>query len=295
MPNRSSRVKKDDYPTEVLGQWATIQLEPIALSGEKITVGVVVQGDDGTVLSAQSLPKEVAIKVMGSYGEKLNSVSDMALRSLEHHVQQGGKFQDWKPVFSGATIGKVVRAGADNLEQLLHDALRRSAHYAAISKAHPMTKATREERWAEEVKRRVILNSPALKNNFHRQFLLARHARHTTVDFIGMRAAINFSVLSAKHRSLYGQINAAKVKLWDLEALRDHLATKAESEGSLCQMSPKNYELIVKRPQVNQDEQDFVTEALLELDTAAKRQEIIITPTSTPQEASRRLLEIELQ
>lgn len=280
--------------TEVLGHWATIQIEPITLSGERVTVGVVVQGDDGRVLAAPALPPEVAAKVMGGYGDKLNAVTDMALRSLVHHLQQGGSFQDWPPVFAGAAIGKVIRAGADDLEQMLQDALRRSAHYAAIARAHPATRLTREEGWLKAVKTRVISNVSELKNSFQQPFLLAERARPTTIDFIGTRAAINFGVLSTNPRSLYSQISTAKVKLWDLEALRDHLA-KSDA-GTLWHLQPNWYELILKRPQTDQPEaQERIDAALLELEAAADRQDIRVTAAKTPQEASARLLKLELQ
>jgi hypothetical protein len=291
-----------DFPSSrgsIRGRWYPVYIEPIAGSGERLTVGAVAMSDaDCYVLDAPGLDRFFCL--YDEAGDGVVLAAKVTLDALRSHLERNGPLglKSFEPPFVSIELGEE-RAGTGNtLSEIALLGLRASSSLitakkrlpALIQIAEPTPYSERvegsETRIVRLVRESVTKARPGLIEAFNRPFRAVPGGRTTRIGFVGQNLVANFGML--RPRRLSESVKDIKTGLWDLSSHRD-------IETFLRRPS---YEMLIHRP--SKDDPDLeerhvirLTEACTELEYEADKKEIRVQPMTSIQQMSERVLEKE--
>lgn len=197
-----------------------MRIEPIALSGECITVAVAIQTEDKPrVISA--LSEEVTTAVFGEHGASLLGIARMASDSIYQHLLTGRDFDTWIPPLGGISLGDVEEGQGESIDEIAKQALRASACFSAMTEGF-QAKATRERNSLltkmQSIMKRMDLQ---LADNFGVDVPVTIRGATMKIrcDYFSSRLAINLCSL-APGRNLNAQFEAFNTRLCRLDQLK---------------------------------------------------------------------------
>jgi len=119
-------------PTYVFS-WRSVQIELIPGSGERLTVGSIVNGEDNALIAARLIPLAIMRGMYGDeYGSRLADVLRICMDSAEKYYSDKPISNEWRPVLEGFFPGNLNSSFAEDIE---HALLIAKMHSSALSVA----------------------------------------------------------------------------------------------------------------------------------------------------------------
>lgn len=234
-----------DFPSYE-ANWTPIYFEPILLSGERITIAIVVTDFKGNFEIFPTLREDVLESLYGIKSKNLSNIVSQCKESIREHLKKNKSLKSWSPPFKGIFQGKLTPAADDNIFKIAQQAIQRCSSLSSLSMAaendyEEETKQSQKisQRWQESVIRSVLNKQPKFSEYFKVKIEIDRSKTKTQFGFLSDKSAINFGVLSGFGHS--SSLNTIKARILDLEHLMN----------SSSLILPENYSIIIKTPQKN--------------------------------------------
>ena len=200
-------------------RWAPIYLEPIAGSGERIAVAIVVSDERGT--EVVRTVRDEALRSI--FGAKRAHVSAMIEAALAHARQLKAKDATRFPM-TGFFVGDWNEASSRQERfGVLRQAVYRSCFLANIedldADEEDLTPTESTKQWLTMVRKEVIEKRPDLSNGFNREIKLISDGIPPRIGFLFQRRAANFDTL--RPNSLSNSMRSARAKLYELMKVKE--------------------------------------------------------------------------
>lgn len=206
--------------------YRVIYFEPILLSGERLTIGVMVQHD--TEHKVVQTINSQTLKCM--YGDKFTQVRtliSLAINNAEAYLKQGKEIADWVPMMGGIHATEAKKTFSSNgMKGVLFQVINSfSSLYRGELVDDAMSEISGDDDVQIDIDSARLITAirsqlpPIYQPRFHKTVDLLKGNAKITVDYLGinLNAAIsNFNVKQGKTA-----FSLAKVKMFDLERLRD--------------------------------------------------------------------------
>ena len=263
-----------------------VYVEPLAYSGERLFVGLIVQSSSG----AKSFPLEGLRRLQCVYGPAYRSLiaaRDIALASLLEWVNQHGMEQvaEWTGPGDGIFAGSVLRTTTSSVAEAVRASF---AEYSSIYE-EPVAFAeqepsARDERLASltasrleaTVRDLVAAVRPVMAPKFFQKFQVNDKARPMTLGFVGTKLVANFGLIVPQ--ALSTRVSTAKARLWDLASARE-----GAEVGWFGPVDGQEFGLLLHHAtdndvQYSQRQLNSVREALVELEAEADKLDLRCRP-----------------
>jgi hypothetical protein len=267
-------------------EWRAVQFETIPGSGERFTFAVLARGEDGRTDIRDALKPGVLRAMFGPQADVLQGLMIRSIINIKAHLKQGGSWQEPPIALSNIFLGPIRPTVADDLEQVLDQAIRLSAclgHSTIGESTDAEINVDAEiKEWASRVKSFAMTMDENLKHYFNKRVKgNDTKVSRSVIGFMTDRYAASFGVLHARSDRISADITAIKKRLWDLSQL--------SHSGQL--LVPKERELIVGHPAFELIEKNKRMVATLQhklsiLREEAANAEIGVKEATTPMEAA---------
>lgn len=214
------------FPTlpELIGSFAPIYYEPIALSGERYTVCVAGVMNDGTYRVFETIDRDRLICMFGSEAVNVSYFISQLSDTLSAWLDTTGSFESFQPHISNMHIGEVATMNAHSISDLIKIGIRSTSALANLSavdasvdliESEPTALGSLTTRWIKSIKTKVVEMNPNARANFDKTIGKV-HKYH----FVGNHYVANFATMNPARSS--GSMNEAKKLLWDLSVVKDY-------------------------------------------------------------------------
>lgn len=278
-----------------------VYVEPLAYSGERLFVGLVLQSKDG----AKAFPLESLRRLQCVYGSAWRSLvvaRDIALGSLLDWVSKNGmeRVAEWTSPGDGIFAGGLLRTTASGVAEAVRASFTEfSSIYQEPPGLSDAAPSTRDKRMAgltatrlEAAVRDIVASvKPALVSNFFKKFQVSENARSMTLGFVGTKVVANFGLVVPE--ALTARVSNAKARLWDLASARKGIEAGwfglgADQEFCLLLHHSTDNDVQYTRRQLG-----AVKEALVELEAEADKLSVRCRPIVGPQQIANHLMHAE--
>lgn len=200
------------------GEYKTVFIEPIALSGERIAACTIARLSSGEYKVMQTIPSATLICMYGAQAKAMEGLIRTVINDADTWLSNNYPLFDYQPPFSNTFSSETHSLNADNIEQLLKASIQNTASLAPLNfeeEEEPEIVEARRgsgglaKRFVAKVKGSVIDLSPNLSKNFNVK-IGGMHKYH----FIGNGYAANLGAMNPAMP--YNSVNEAKRLLWDL-------------------------------------------------------------------------------
>ena len=284
------KLKFPELPTYEYG-WRSLQIEPIPSSGERITLGAIVKGEDKALIAAKLVSHS---KLKSIYGGKLaRRISDalnLSIESAERFYDRNPLSTEWIPPLERFYVGKLRSSVAEDIDDGLH---RAAMHCSSISASLELGKQkdragrplSAPEQWRKNIQNAVRMRDERIINFFGRRVPLRGRGVPLTFSFLSRNYAAQFDAISGA-KSIQSVLVRAQSKLWQLDCLRD-----AQDQEMF---KPELYELLIQTPVNVSDESDALAlkEFIEEVKYEANRKDLKVFSTNSPDEAAKHLISV---
>lgn len=267
--------------------WRSLQVEPIPLSGERITLGAVVKGGDQALIAAKLIHAEKLKKMYGDqFGSGIADALNACIKSAENFYSNKPLSMDWKPPLEGFYLGKINSSLAENLEEGLLRAAMYCSSFSFSAETTKLSSHKRLELSAPESWRKNIYEAVARKRSdfagfFDRSIAIRGSGVPIAFGFLSDTYAAQFDAVSDSSRIQQALVRVQS-KLWQLDRLRD--------EATL--FKPELCELLIQIPSQqlsNADGQAF-SDFVEELRYEASRRELKVFASESPVDAANHVI-----
>lgn len=282
------------------GSWASVYLEPMMASGERLTVAVAAIGKNGDCRVSPAIRPHVIDAMFGSQAAGMAKIIGLICSSLQRHLQYNGQFEGWVSPMSGVSLGRVRETSSADLVGLLRQAVSMTASLAALDftdaegesedSLEDIDTGTGSNRdpWPKLFESAVLHKDPRLSGYFNRTFEVSEKARPAKIFYLSDRAAINTGKL-IPGGALSGMFERNKARLLDLLVVRDR-------DDKLFPRA--HFELVVFRPAFDdptysERQIDSLRRSIEALEEAGDKHELRVQTVQSPEEAAERLLQSE--
>lgn len=268
--------------------WRSIQVEPIPLSGERITIGAVVKGSDQALIAAKLVPTPKLKKIYGQeFGSRIADALTLCLSSAEGFYQNKSLFSEWASPLEGFYLSKAYSSLASNIEEALLDAAKQCSSFSVsmeLEKANELAgpSISAPESWRKGILEAVKVQRIDFVDCFDRKIPIRGAGVPMAFGFISANYAAQFDAISDSRGIQQGLVRVQS-KLWQLDRLRD--------EATL--FKPESCELLLRAPlnSGDHDEEVLLKEFVEELTYEASRRELDIYTTKSPVDAAKHIIE----
>ena len=264
--------------------WRSIQIEPVPLSGERITLGAIVKGDDQELLAAKLVSKSHLRKIYGrQFGARLAEALSLCINHAEKFYSANPLSNKWSPPLDRFYVGELHSSVAENIEEGLSRAARQSSSFSISLETEKTGSSTNPalyapKSWQKAIRQVVTDEREDFLNYFEKSVPVRDSGVPLTFSFLSSNYAAQFDAITeTKH--IQRVLVRAQSKLWQLDRLRDESAL----------FHPKFCELLLQIPDT--DETTEVSEFVEELDYEASRRDLGLYPATSPVDAARHLIE----
>ncbi len=218
--------------------WRSLQVEPIPLSGERITLGAVVKGGDKALIAAKLIHAERLKKMYGDqFGRGIADALNICIKSAENFYINKPLSMDWEPPLEGFYLGKINSSVSENLEEGLFRAAMYCSSFsfsdgAKTSPSNKKSELSAPESWRKNIYENVTLQRADFVNFFDRSIAIRGSGVPITFGFLSDTYAAQFDAVPDSSRIQQALVRAQS-KLWQLDRLRDE-ATLFKPE--LCEL-----------------------------------------------------------
>ena len=264
--------------------WRSIQIEPVPLSGERITMGAIVKGYDQELLAAKLVSKSHLKKIYGrEFGNGIAEALSLCINHAEKYYSANPLSNKWSPPLDRFYVGELHSSVAENIEEGLSRAARQSSSFSVSFEAErtgfgtsPAVSAPKS--WQRAIRQVVTDEREEFLNYFEKSVPVRDSGVPLTFSFLSSNYAAQFDAIIETNQ-IQKVLVRAQSKLWQLDRLRDESAL----------FHPKFCELLLQIPDT--EETSEVSEFVEELDYEASRRDLGLYPTTSPVDAARHLIE----
>lgn len=275
--------------------WLPVYIEPIAGSGERITVAIAARTVRGRFHVQRTLDAHVARCMYGPFADNINGFVELITASLTAHLETGALLNDWRPPLAEGVFVGPLSDGYDDNAAVIADAgaaLTSSiaARHATLADNADSLAVQRGDEWIHEIRGAVVARRPAWTARFDQPVALGEGAPATRIGYLGPRLAAQFGRL-VPGRSLAQSRRSAKAYATDLQLLRDR-----EVREALLQRP--YYELLLWLPDANnlafsQAERDEAVAAHAELEAFGDTRDLRVIALHDSDAAAQRIVKAE--
>jgi len=252
------------------------------MSGERITMGIILKGDDQALIAARLVPSSRLKKMYGlEMGERIADAFSLCIDRAEKFYTRQSLAGAWSPPLEGFYLGELKSSLAEDIEDALLNASRHSSSIGLAMSLENLEEPAKPERSAPEDWRMRIFDAVTGK----RGELAAFFERSVTIRGYGLPMKFGFisDSYAAQFDAVYGEkgiqqaLIRAQSKLWQLDQLRD--------ENRLFPLEV--CELVLRAPaQKNGDAGGVFADFVEELKYEASRRDLSVFATESASEAA---------
>lgn len=218
------RARISQLKPRIKGQWMPVYLEPIFMSGERITVAIAaVSGDESVV--HQALDHEMIRTMYQDRSAEISALVDLIVDSLQIFVTKYGSLHKWNAPIAGAYSGGVFNAEGVKLENIVNQGIQ-----TCSSLSKPYSILPTEEKAHEQV-RTLVKEGLITLNKQYREFLnkpvKLSNNRQKIYSFVHPKLTTNIVVAGRGTHYKYSGL----VKMMDINALKIDPFSQFESIG----------------------------------------------------------------
>ena len=253
----------DAVPT----RWATVSLQPMPGSNERIVVAVAAVNDNGETRCLRTIDPANAKAVFRDEHRYVSELIAFVADSLGTHLAHDQALEDWAPPVEGVFLTAQQRAKAADIDEFL----RRAASLSTIfysDHLQPQPKAAKPRRWMDAVASILATRDERLCNYLEVQVPLGGHDAPATFSFLDSGFAANLVTFS--QGNLKRRVEDARADLWSLSLLAD----------APYIFRPKRKELLAG---TDAEPEASVREAIAEIADEASRRDVLVTELATPE------------
>jgi hypothetical protein len=288
--------------------WLSVAWEPIALSGERVTVFIVINevGKETSPQTHRCVTLQQAKCLLGENSSSIISLLDFAESFLAEQLKDAVQFEDIRGL-SGFSVGRRGYLYARSISEATTVAVREASLFGSAALANfsenlllkideqsENINSQSEDKFFQLVYKNVLAQRPNFESKFRKTFKFTDSARGTKIDFAGNNLVANLHRLKPG-RTLSQQVKFGKQKLLDLSNLRLWLA---ENNALIEHELHHNFELLTHRP--HSDSVDYssseikqVNEAVEELVYSADHHELLVREFINADDAAMRIIAAE--
>lgn len=267
--------------------WRSIQMEPTPLSGERITTGVIVKGEDQDLVTVQLLSASHLGKIYGlEFGRRITDAMGLCVRHAKRFYAANPLSTAWSPPLERFFLSDIHSSVAESMEESVSRAAVRCSSLSASEEIEKMaalrqSRISAPESWRRRVTQAVTAEHAEFGGCFQKSIMMAGSVS-LNFGFMSDRYAAQFDAVGGM-KTIRRSLSRVYGKLWQLDRLRE--------EVSLL-FRPEAYELLLEKPVANDArEESALNEFLEELRVEASRREIGLYATESPVDAARHLIE----
>lgn|GEM_PF-1859680 len=197
------------------GEWMPVFIEPIPLSGERITACIAAVGADGKNALHATLDHRKLKHLYGSASANIQGIINLILESLQHHLNAQQPLSAWQPPLDGAYPGRIRQARSASLEGIINQGIRTVASLAEpIDLEAESTPDLVQEKFSTAVRDALLEINSQYRDCINRRIML-NDTRERYYGFTGKNYIANYAAIANAPISL----QAACMKIMDLEDL----------------------------------------------------------------------------
>lgn len=270
------------------GFWQPIYLEPIVLSGERITIACAAYAGSEADVS-QCLSEQLLDCLYGKKAPEIQNMITWVIESAKSELRKANNLSAWIPPFAGVIAGDKVKAHDDSINGLLHQAFRMTASLSQMAmdveaeeEEVPLNKP--EQQWPTRIIENMRLINPKLLQHFHQTVELKNKSK-VKYGFIDGYCAINFGLLDPSRLS--STVQNTKAKIFDLQLLKNLQNLIPFSTYAIVLSVPRTDD-----PYVTPKVQKRIAEQITNIQDQAKQIDINLKLVHSAQEAAEKIIEI---
>ena len=268
--------------------WRSLFLEPIPGSGERITVGSIVKGDDNASIAARLIPSSKMQSMYGGeFGRRLNDALKLCIDAAEKHYAVQSIASEWRPALEGFYLGDMNASVARDLEDALMLAAMHSSSFSVsldlerLATSPDKAEQSGPEHWRKSIFDAVTISRSDLANYFDKVFPIRGSGVPIRFGFVSDHYAAQFEAISDP-RGVQSALVRAQSKLWQLDMLRDQRTL----------FGSKQCELLIGTPgQQTARDSATILQVTDELKYEASRREIGLFVTESAKKAAKHLIQ----
>lgn len=290
--NLDSLIGKIPSPPNCSGFWASVYLEPMIASGERLTVAVAALADAGGIKVCPAIRPHVLEAMFGSRASAFSSLIEMIALDLERHLNANHRFDSWTPPVTGVSISHPRRATSTDLAGLLRQAVAMTASLAALDVSAVEEESTNQilmpsdDRWPKQFQAEAVRRDARLDRFFNQKLSVSEPSKPLSFFFLSEKVAMNTGRL-IPGRGLSSYLEHNKARILDLRVAREkqHLLERSQ------------FELVVFRPSFDDPtyslkQIDSLKRSLYTLEEACDEHRVRVTQVQSAAEAAERLLAV---
>lgn len=265
--------------------WRSLQVEPITNSGERITIGSIVKGEDRALIAAKLVDGSKLRKLYGQeVGRRIADALQLCIDAAEEFYKTNPLSSSWSPPLEGFYLGSEQNTIAKDIEEGLLISAMHSSSFSVAYEEEKLKNAGRSElsgpeNWRKLIEEAVKINHADFEHCFQKEVQIRGSGIPLKFDFVSAKYAAHFDAFSAKG-SLQHTLVRAQSKLWQLDRLRD--------EDSL--FSPPECELLLRIPKLEEDVSGDLMGFVEELRYEASKRQLGFYTTNSSIEAAEHLI-----
>ena len=264
--------------------WRSLQIEPVPLSGERITLGAIVKGDDQELIAAKLITTSQLKKIYGrEFSARIADALSLCIDHAEQYYSANPLSNKWSPPLDRFYVGELRSSVAESIEEGLSRAARQSSSFAASHEAdntgsNKASVMSAPKTWQSEIIKVVANERKDFLNYFDKSVPVRDSGVPLSFSFLSSNYAAQFDAIT-ESTQIQRVLVRAQSKLWQLDRLRDESAL----------FHPKSCELLLQIP--DSDETSEVSEFVEELDYEASKRDLGLYPATSPVDAAKHLIE----
>ena len=248
-------------------RWATVSLQPMPGSNERIVVAVAAVNDNGETRCLRTIDPANVKAVFRDEHKYVSGLIDFVEDSLDTHLAHAQALENWAPPVEGVFLTAQQRAKAADIDEFV----RRAASLSTIfycDHLQPQPKAAKPRRWMDAIASILAARDERLCNHLEVRVPLGGHDAPATFSFLNPGFAANLVTFS--QGNLKRRVEDARADLWSLSLLAD----------APYIFRPKRKELLAG---TDAEPEASVREAIAEIADEASRRDVLVTELATPE------------
>ena len=271
MSIKASYSRSEGVPT----RWATVLLQPLPGSGERVVVAVAAVSDNGETRCLRTIDPANAKAIFRDEHHYVSHLIKFVTDSLDVHLAHAQSLDNWVPPVEGVALGVHQRGKATDIDDFVRGAASLSTIFYS-DQLQPRAAAAKRRRWMDDVSAILATQNKRLCAHLDVRVPLGGHDAPATFSFLDSALAANLVTFS--QGNLKTRIEDARAGLWSLSLLAD----------APYIFRPERKELLAG---MDVEPDARVQEAIDEITDEAERRSVLVTKVATPEAVAAHILE----
>jgi hypothetical protein len=265
--------------------WRPIFWEPVAGTGERLTVGVIVEQDDRWI-AHRIIRDDVLDCLFGKAAQGIRKLIDTGMAGVISLADVDPR-AEMLPSVLGLSPGPLRHTYAANLSEtlrtaaLLYSSLANLDKFDELEESDAPTQEESNQRFSTEVRALVLKERPELESYFGRTAPLLQEGQPIKFGFCSPKTIIHFGVLNAIRQS--ASLRDAHARLWELHRAREFIGL---NHAALIMATPREDDATLSGNQMA-----ALRRNLLEIGREADTYKMRFLPVTTAKDGARRVIE----